>query len=178
MGEDDVPHVHPAEAQLLHLPDGGVLFVEEAPGHVDEQLPDPFERLLFVQQADAGVHQGEPGLISEHQAVADHLRVRRRLHRATVDVVDGRRHRILSPSGFVMCGLTSDSVFFGYHARPGVIRTFMGREGLLAFIRNTICSEANSNVKCEMTIFRGRGDPALKANCHSRRVPLLLFEPP
>ena len=32
----------------------------------------------------------------------------------------------------------------------------MGREGLLAFIRNTICPEANSNVKSEMRIESGR----------------------
>jgi hypothetical protein len=37
----------------------------------------------------------------------------------------------------------------------------MGREGLLALIRSTICPEANSNVKCEMRIFGDRGDPAL-----------------
>jgi hypothetical protein len=31
------------------------------------------------------------------------------------------------------CGLTSDSVIFEYHARTGVIRTFMGRKGSSAF---------------------------------------------
>jgi len=31
-------------------------------------------------------------------------------------------------------------------------------KGLLAFIRSTICPEANSNVKCEMRIFGDRGD--------------------
>ena len=46
-----------------------------------------------------------------------------------------------------------NSAIFGYHARPGVIRTFMRREGLPAFIRSTICPEANSNVKCEMKMF-------------------------
>jgi hypothetical protein len=87
-----VRHVRRAEAQLLNLPDGGVLFVELEPSHGDERLADPFERLLHVQQADTGVHQGEAVLILEQQAVADGLRVRRHLQRPAVDVVDGR-HR-------------------------------------------------------------------------------------
>ena len=44
-------------------------------------------------------------------------------------------------------------------------------EGLLAFIRKTICPEANFNVKREMRIVRRPRRPALKTNCHSRRSP-------
>ncbi|MGA7393850.1 MAG: hypothetical protein WBW78_14435, partial [Terrimicrobiaceae bacterium] len=58
--------------------------------------------------------------------------------------------------------LTSDSVIFGYHARPRVIRTFIARKGLLALIRRTGCPEANSNVKREMGIFGDGGDPLQK----------------
>ena len=35
----------------------------------------------------------------------------------------------------LLASLTSDSVIFGYHARLGVIRTFIGGEGPLAFAR-------------------------------------------
>jgi hypothetical protein len=58
--------------------------------------------------------------------------------------------------------LTSDSVIFGYHARPRVIRTFIAGKGLLALIRRTGCPEANSNVKREMGVFGDRGDPLQK----------------
>jgi hypothetical protein len=55
---------------------------------------------------------------------------------------------------------TSDSGIFGYHARPGVIRTSMAeRRGSLAFIPSTICPEANSKVKCENESLGDRGDP-------------------
>ena len=56
---------------------------------------------------------------------------------------------------------TSDCVLFRYHARLGVIRTFMGRKGLVMFIRRTICPEANSNVKRERGISVARSKTEL-----------------
>jgi hypothetical protein len=45
-------------------------------------------------------------------------------------------------------GLTSDSVFFGYHAKSELFRK---RKGFWAFIRRAIYVEANLNVKREMS---------------------------
>jgi hypothetical protein len=62
-------------------------------------------------------------------------------------------------SCFLVLRLTSDFLIFGYHARRGELSERLWPEkGLLAFIRSTICPEANSNVKCEMSIFGDRGD--------------------
>ena len=69
--------------------------------------------------------------------------------------------------------LTSDSVIFEYHARPGVIRTRLWTErGLLPFIRSTICPKANSSVKCEMGSLRW---PDLKRIVTHGGVRLLFF---
>ena len=95
VGEDDVRHVPGAEAERLDLPDGGVVLVELEPGHVDELLAQPLDGLPHVQQADAGVDEGEAVPVFEEQAVAEDLRVRRGVQGAAVDVVDGR-HRGLS----------------------------------------------------------------------------------
>jgi hypothetical protein len=41
---------------------------------------------------------------------------------------------------------------------PDLSERLWADKGLLAFIRSTICPEANSKVKCEMRIFGDRGD--------------------
>jgi hypothetical protein len=53
---------------------------------------------------------------------------------------------------------------------PELSERLWAEKGLLAFIWSTICPEANSNVKYEMSIFGDRGHPAL-SECHSRRSP-------
>jgi hypothetical protein len=55
--------------------------------------------------------------------------------------------------------LTSGSVIFGYNARPGVIRTFIGREESRGLDSKNKLLGGKSNVKRDMRIFGACGDP-------------------
>jgi hypothetical protein len=61
--QDDVPHVAGPEAEGFDPADGGVGFVELEAGHLDERSAQPPVRVPHVEQADAGIDQGEAAVV-------------------------------------------------------------------------------------------------------------------
>ncbi len=89
MREHDVAHLLGPKAKALNSPDSGIRFVELKPRHVDQLLPQPFHRILYIQQANACINQGQATLILQQETMTDDRRIAWNQQSSAIDMVNG-----------------------------------------------------------------------------------------